>query len=162
MVGRRLEEGKQKERREMGGRGSEGNRPLITDVGEARSRFCWEAFIAHEKADCLLKNYLHAGGEERELEGSQGAGDCSCPGAVGWVGEKNWNLGSSRCHSHWVGKGFFCISRLLHPWLPQTTSLGRCLCGRLSLPLPSSALFWHLYRSFWRWPRVPGPQWMSL
>ena len=130
---------------------------LITDVGKARSRFCWEAFIAHEKAGCLLKNYLQAGGEKRKPQGPHRAEDCSCPGAVGWEGERDWNLGSSGYHSHWVGKGFFCILRLLHPWPPQTASLGRCLCGHLSLPLLSCALSWHLNRSFWGWLRVPGP-----
>lgn len=62
------EEENKKERRETGGEGG-GAREiaclfcmLITDVGKARSRFCWETFISHEKAGCLLKNYLQAGG----------------------------------------------------------------------------------------------------
>lgn len=42
---------------------------LITDVGKACSGFCWEAFIVHEKAGCLLKK-LSPG--QRGGEGTSG------------------------------------------------------------------------------------------
>lgn len=54
-----------------------------------RSRFCWEAFIAHEKASCLLKSYLQSAAKLEARGGSLGphrVGDCftsSC--RVGWV-----------------------------------------------------------------------------
>lgn len=87
MVARRLEE----EVREGGGKAKkrgerwEGERErelaclfcmLITDVGKARSRFCWEAFIAHEKAGCLLKKKLSPGwrGREKATGAPQGRG----------------------------------------------------------------------------------------
>lgn len=131
---------------------------LITDVGKARSRFCWEAFIAHEKAGCLLKKKTisRMEGKGESHRGPTGQGTALALELQGGKDKRDWNLSSPECHSHWVGKGF-CISRLLHPWRPQTASLGRCLCGCLSLPLLSCVLFWHLYRSFWRWLRVPGP-----
>lgn len=67
---------------------------LITDVGKARSRFCWEAFIAHEKASCLLKSYLQSAAR---LEGRNGrlpppphrAGDCSALQLPGGKGQRD-------------------------------------------------------------------------
>lgn len=47
--------------------------------GRRRSRFCWEAFIAHEKASCLLKSYLQSSARLEGRRGSLGphrAGDC--------------------------------------------------------------------------------------
>lgn len=104
--GTRREGGGKEEREERDGREAErGNTParpfcmLITDVGKARCRFAWEAFVALEKAGCLLKNYLQAGGEEREPRGPYRAGDCSCPGAAGWERQEG-----------------------LEPWLPPTVT----------------------------------------
>lgn len=114
--------------------------------GRRRSRFCWEAFIAHEKASCLLKSYLQSSARLEGRRGSLGphrAGDCRVGRArrtrtVYWLSQGPQSPG---------GKGFFCISRRFHPWSPQTASPGRCLCERLSLcpfvvsfPVPCPAI----------------------
>lgn len=76
------EEGEQKERRETRGGGGEQEKSclfcvLITDVGKAHSRFCGEAFVAHEKAGW------------RGGEGAHRAGDCSAVELQGGKGQRD-------------------------------------------------------------------------
>lgn len=115
---------------------------LITDVGKACSRFAWEASIALEKAGCLLKNYLQAGGEEREPQGPHRAGDCSCPGAAGWEGREGlepW-LPPSATVTGWerassVFRGYFIHgAHRLRPWEVFVWAL----VPSLYLPVPCS------------------------
>lgn len=113
---------------------------LITDVGKARSRFCWEAFIAHEKAGCLLKkNYLQDGGEGRKPQGPHRAGDCSCPGAAGWEGQEGLEPWLPRVPQSLGGKGVLyfeatssmaptdCFPGEVFVWVPVPSFTFLCL-----------------------------------
>lgn len=133
------EEEKKKERRETGGEGGGGREiacffcMLITDVGKARSRFCWETFISHEKAGCLLKNYLQAGGRRGSRRSPTGQGTVLGLELQGgkerlkpWLSQVPLSLGGKEVLYFEATSSTDCF--------PQTASPGRCLCGRLSLP----------------------------
>lgn len=156
-VGGVREEGEEKREerdRRRGGEESKRNHQLVLCAellmwGRRHSRFCWEAFIAHEKASCLLKSYLQSAARLEGRRGSLGphrAGDCG----VERVRRTRTIYWLSQGPQSPEGKGFFCISRRFHPWSPQTASPGRCLYEHLSLCLLSRALSWHPYSSLWR------------